>query len=299
MPSPSVSLFDTHAHVFTNDVARYPVELYHARESTESLRDRLMNHPVTAEHVLESWDACGVRGGVAVQYNSIYKTDNSYTLDMTDQYNDRLSAVLILTATDPETPAKLRDLAGRHNVAGLRLFGYLDQDGNCPWLDSPAALNSWDVVAECGLAMVLMYAPGVPSYVALRKVIALARRYPDTPIILDHCGWPGLKGGVAGTIGPEHLELVDVPNIHFKFTEINVDRFAAPGIDHAQFMRLLVDTYGADRVMWGSDYGNTKGASYPDMVARAIGAAALLSAEEREKFLYANGARLFASRVKA
>jgi L-fuconolactonase len=286
-------LFDTHAHFFTNDIARYPVDLHHARESTESLRHRLETDPVTAERVLKLWDAFGVAGGAAVQYNSVYKTDNSYTLDVSDAHPERISAVLILDSMAPETPDKLRTLAARHNVAGLRLFGFPDQAGDYPWLDAPSALKTWDAVAACGLHMILMYAPGVPSFTVLRRIIALARRYPDTIIILDHCGWPGLEGGIAGTIGPEHLELADIPNIYFKFTEINVDRFAEHGIDCAAFIRLLVDTYGHQRVMWGSDFGNTISASYGDMVERAVSAATLLTDEQRDYFLFVNGDRLF------
>lgn len=297
MPNPRVKLFDAHAHFFTNDTARYPVDLTGARETPEALAARLERDPSTAARVLSLWDECGVTGGAAVQYNTVYKTDNRYTVDVADAHHDRVSAVLILRAHDLETPATLREIATSHNVSGLRLFGYPDAQGNYPWLDSEAALKTWDVAAELGLAMIIMYAPGVPSHAALRRIIALAKRYPQTVIALDHCGWPGVENGVAGTIGPEHLELVDVHNIQFKFTQINFNRFAETGIDAAAFVKLLVDTYGADRVMWGSDYGNTQN-SYAEMVDQAIAATAQLSDADRSKVLHDNGARLFADRLK-
>jgi predicted TIM-barrel fold metal-dependent hydrolase len=293
---PNPRLFDTHAHVFTNDTERFPVDVTGAREGEAEVRARIARDPATAERLLALWDQCGVTGGAAVQYNTIYKTDNSYTLWVADVNHHRVSAVLILRADFPGTPKQLRALATRHNVCGLRLFGYPDADGSYPWLDSPAALETWDVAASLGLTMVIMYAPGKPTRAALHRIIALARRFPKTVIALDHCGWPGVENGVAGTIGPEHLELVDVPNIVFKFTQINLNRFRETGIDAAQFVRLIVDTYGASRVMWGSDYGNTKDA-YPDMVAQAIAATSLLSAAERAQVLHDNGAKLFADRL--
>lgn len=294
MPNPR--LFDTHAHFFTNDTARFPIDVTGAREGEAEVRARIARDPATAERLLALWDQCGVTGGAAVQYNTIYKTDNSYTLSVADVNHHRVSAVLILRADFPETPEQLRALATRHNVCGLRLFGYPDADGSYPWLDSPAALETWEVAASLGLTMVIMYAPGKPTRAALHRIIALARRFPKTVIALDHCGWPGVENGVAGTIGPEHLELVNVPNIVFKFTQINLNRFRETGIDAAQFVRLIVDTYGASRVMWGSDYGNTKDA-YPDMVAQMIAATSLLSAAERAQVLHDNGARLFADRL--
>jgi len=293
---PNPRLFDTHAHFFTNDTARFPIDVTGAREGEAEVRARIARDPATAERLLALWDQCGVTGGAAVQYNTIYKTDNSYTLSVADVNHHRVSAVLILRADFPETPEQLRALATRHNVCGLRLFGYPDTDGSYPWLDSPAALETWEVAASLGLTMVIMYAPGKPTRAALHRIIALARRFPKTVIALDHCGWPGVENGVASTIGPEHLELVDVPNIVFKFTQINLNRFRETGIDAAQFVRLIVDTYGASRVMWGSDYGNTKDA-YPDMVAQMIAATSLLSAAERALVLHDNGARLFADRL--
>jgi len=293
---PNPRLFDTHAHFFTNDTERFPIDVTGAREGEAEVRARIARDPATAERLLALWDQCGVTGGAAVQYNTIYKTDNSYTLSVADVNHHRVSAVLILRADLPETPEQLRALATRHNVCGLRLFGFPDADGSYPWLDSPAALKTWDVAASLGLTMVIMYAPGKPTRAALHRIIALARRFPKTVIALDHCGWPGVENGVAGTIGSEHLELVDVPNIVFKFTQINLNRFRETGIDAAQFVRLIVDTYGAGRVMWGSDYGNTKDA-YPDMVAQAIAATSLLSATERAQVLHDNGAKLFADRL--
>ena len=295
MPSPHARLFDTHAHFFTNDRAQYPVDLTGAREGAEALDKRIERDPSTAARVLSLWDACNVTGGAAVQYNSVYKTDNSYTIHVADVHHNRASAVLMMNAQAPETPGKLAALSARHNISALRLFGYPDEAGEYPWLDSAAALATWDVAAAHGLHMVLMYAPGRPSHAALRRIIALARRYPKTTIALDHCGWPGLGGGLDGTIGAEHRELADVGNILFKFTQINLNQFAQAGIDGASFVRRLVDTHGADRVMWGSDYGNTQD-SFAKMVDDAVAATARLSDAERAKVLHDNGSRMFADR---
>jgi len=297
MPNPQFKLFDTHAHFFTNDLKRYPADPTNAREGREAMLARLQSDPATAERVLGLWDSCGVAGGAAVQYNTVYKTDNRYTVDVADAHHDRVSAVLILSAAAPDTPAQLRALAGRHNVSGLRLFGYPDDAGDYPWLDSAAALKTWDVAAAMRLSMILMYAPGKPSFAALRRIIALAKRYPDTVIALDHCGWPGVEGGIGGTIGAEHLELVEVPNVHFKFTQINFNRFAETGIDPAEFVKRMADTYGAGRLMWGSDFGNTK-TTYAEMAEQAIAATRLLEEADRHRVLHDNGARLFGDRLK-
>ena len=170
MPNPR--LFDTHAHFFTDDTERFPIDVTGAREGEAEVRARIARDPATAERLLALWDQCGVTGGAAVQYNTIYKTDNSYTLWVADVNHHRVSAVLILRADLPETPEQLRALATRHNVCGLRLFGYPDADGSYPWLDSPAALETWDVAASLGLTMVIM---GFPCGQVRRTAPAPAR----------------------------------------------------------------------------------------------------------------------------
>ncbi|MCM8732290.1 amidohydrolase family protein [Hephaestia sp. GCM10023244] len=292
MQNPPVRLFDTHAHFFTNDIARFPIEIAGAREGRESILRRIDAEPATAARILGLWNENGVTGGAAVQYNTVYKTDNSYTLAVADAHRDRISAVLILSAAEPETPAMLDTLARTHNVRGLRLFGYPDDRGDYPWLDSPAALDTWEVAAAHKLTMVVMYAPGQPSAAALGRIVALARRFAPMTIALDHCGWPAIDAGVEGTLGAEHLMLAEVPNIVFKFTQINLNRFRETGIDAARFLRHIVDIYGAGRVMWGSDYGNTK-ETYAEMVTQAVAATSLLDASERDRVLHANGQRLF------
>lgn len=297
MPNPPFKLFDTHAHFFTNDLKRYPADPTNAREGRDAMLARLKSDPATAERVLALWDDCGVAGGAAVQYNTVYKTDNRYTIDVADAHKGRVSAVLILDAAALDTPGQLHALAGPHNVSGLRLFGYPNDAGEYPWLDSAAALKTWDVAAALGLHMILMYAPGKPSSAALGRIVALAKRYPNTVIALDHCGWPGVEGGVAGTIGPEHLALVEMPNIHFKFTQINLNRFAETGIDPAGFVQRMVEVYGAGRLMWGSDFGNTK-TTYAEMAEQAIAATRLLPDADRRAVLHDNGAWLFGDRRK-
>ena len=292
-----MKLFDAHAHVYSGDATRYPVDVSNAKESPEALLKRIAEHPIDEARLLAEWDAAGVSAGTAVQYNSIYKSDNSYMLDVVDSHPGRMSAVLILDAQRADTPAKLAELAAAHDVAGLRLFGWPGPEENYPWFDSLEAHRTWETAAALGLAMDMMYIPAPASRNVLNRIVAFARRFPELPIVLDHCGWPHVDRGTEGAIGAELVELAEVANIHFKFTQINWNRFAevVGGVDPAGFVRRLVDLYGADRVMWGSDIGNTKD-SYATMVEMAIAATALLSEAERQAVLHDTGRRVFGRR---
>ncbi|MFV3075346.1 amidohydrolase family protein [Niveispirillum fermenti] len=286
-------VYDSHAHVFTNDEARYPMDTRNAREGEENLRRRIAAEPVTAERLLRWWAESGVTGGSAVQYNTIYKKDNRYLLDMSDTHPGRLPAVVMLDAQDPETPTVLEGMVLRHDIVGLRLFGYPDETGAYPWLDSEAALRTWQVADRHGLTMVVMYAPGVAAPAPLCRIAGLARRFPRLRIALDHFGWPS-GGDDRSQLGlvPALVAMREYRNVYYKLTTINFRMFDKAGVDHAAFVRRAVDIMGADHVMWGSDVGNTL-ETYADMVAQAREAAALLNAKERRLFLHDTACGLF------
>jgi len=290
-PRSSVRLFDAHAHFFTNDIARYPIDTSKAREGEEQLRERVMRAPGTVEETFGLWDATGVLAGAAVQFNNVYKTDNSYTLDIADRHRDRITAIVILDATIASTPDQLRTFGRTRNVSGVRLVGYRGERGDYPWLDSPAALRTWEAAGELGVAVDLMYRPPDLFEEALPRICALARRFPHVPIIVDHCGFPVWTDAANHGLSPWHLALAELPNIFLKLTTINLQRFRERGESGADFVRHWVSAFGPDRIMWGSDVGNSR-APYAAMVEMAIAATAALGPDERDKILYRNAMNL-------
>jgi L-fuconolactonase len=288
-------LYDTHSHFFSNDVAKYPIDTTGAHEGADVLRTRILANPSTPENILKLWSANGVEGGVGVQYNSAYKTDNSYLLDSSDSHKDRISAVVILDARKPGTPAQLREMVTKRGVTGLRLTGYPDKQGNYPWLDSNEALATWAEADRLGIAVVLMYLPTESNAAALGHIAGLAERFHRVKIVLDHVGWPAITGEPAYGLTPAHVALKKYPNVYLKFTTINLDSLDKASIAPADFLRHAVDTFGAERLMWGSDYGNTPG-EFSTMVSRAKAATAKLSPGESRRVLHDTGYRVFARR---
>jgi L-fuconolactonase len=290
----SAPLYDTHAHFFSNDTQRYPLNTSNAREGEENLRRRISSDPATPERNFELWDASGVTGGCGVQYNTVYKSDNSYVLDVAERHADRIAPVMMLDAAATETPTTLDKFVRERGVVGLRLYGRAEADGSLPWLDSQAALRTWEVADRHGLAMVLMFVPAQAHAVALPAIAALAKRFSATTLSLDHFGWAG--SDPAQLLPPSLVQLREHRNVFYKLTTINFHRLEQASIDSAQFVRRLADVFGADRMMWGSDLGNTLD-DYPSMARRARASTTLLTSAERQLFLHDTGARLFARRA--
>ena len=66
----------------------------------------------------------------------------------------------------------------------------------------------------------------------------------------------------------------------------------APG-GAATFLERVHDDFGADRLVWGSDYPQTHDRSYAALVALGRDASAGLPPEDQERFLGANALRLW------
>src|SRR5690606_18625324 len=128
-------LYDTHAHFFSSDLQRYPVNTTNAREGEANLRRRLLAEPATPQRIFSLWNETGVSAGAGVQYNTVYKTDNSYVLDVAEQHADRVSPVIMLNAAAADTPATLTRYISERGLGGLRLVGRVEGKGPYPWLD--------------------------------------------------------------------------------------------------------------------------------------------------------------------
>jgi predicted TIM-barrel fold metal-dependent hydrolase len=103
------------------------------------------------------------------------------------------------------------------------------------------------------------------------------------PVVLDHVASVEVAEPDADLL----LALVDRPEVYVKVTTLNFAR-----VDPAPLVEWLVTHFGADRVLWGSDVTQTRGA-YADMVATARRAVAGLSEPDAERVLGGTAATLY------
>ncbi len=297
-------LFDSHAHLISDDWGTYP---------PSPLRGAAMpgriDYAVTAEWLVGEMDRLGVGKACLVQRGHVYGYDNRYIIDSAKRHPDRFVSVVMLDAQDPATPEIMTDMVRNQGVRGVRFAQTYIEDYDTAWMNSRNAMKSWQTAADLGVSVTIIIFRRHLAW-ALPALEFLARTYPSLPIIIDHTGTPynasnfevgreralgvevmmpdGPDFGIADTIGRfETLE-----NVLFKFTEINLDRLAEKGGDAATYVRRLADRFGAGRMMWGSDVGQSR-RPYDHKVAEAKEAAALLSAEERQAFLSGTTARIF------
>ncbi|GAA4004509.1 hypothetical protein GCM10022631_14380 [Deinococcus rubellus] len=108
---------------------------------------------------------------------------------------------------------------------------------------------------------------GVPIFVLLPGRTNLLRRYlrkfPDVPVIVDHCGvelQPGRLHDDARSGFSDVLALAAYPNVSLKWTHApRLSDGPYPYPDVLTMLLRVVDAFGRERVMWGSDTTQTRG----------------------------------------
>lgn len=272
---------DAHVHVWTPDTDGYPL--------AEGFTLEDMQPPsFTPVELLEHASPCGVQRIVLIQM-SFYGTDNSYMLDAMREHPGIFGGVAVVDEHS-EPVAAMRALK-KQGVRGFRIRpGKRKPDA---WLGGDGMANMWKCGGDEGLAMCcLIDADFLPS------VAATCRRFPDTPVVIDHFARIGVDGEIRET---------DVANLctlaKHKNTFVKVSAFYAlgkkksPYTDLLPLVRRLLDAYGPERLMWATDcpYQVQEGHTYADSVALIRDHLDRLSAGDRDCLLRKTAERVFFS----
>ncbi len=288
---PSFKLYDTHGHFYTNDVDKYPFKATRSRYGPEIMVAKAMRFPQTPKEVFAFWDECGVAKGCGVQYNSTYQTDNTYLLDIAAEHPDRIIPIVITDAVAEDGPATLEKLTRENRIAGVRWTGTPDQEGKFAFLND-AARPSWEAANRLGLVVVLMPIGGnmAPT---MATVGEFAKAYPNVNIVLDHIGFPRPKD-LPATQGltPQHVALAVLPNVYYKYTTLLIEQFHEQDVDAKAFLEHMVNTFSADKMVWGSDVGNTPGSMF-GWVQYALDSASGLTEAQQKALFFDTAERIF------
>jgi L-fuconolactonase len=137
---------------------------------------------------------------------------------------------------------------------------------------------------------VLIFPPHLPA------ASALAQELPELPLVLDHAakppiatgGWEPWSSDLAALAAHEHV----TAKLSGLVTEASWEGWRDSGIE--RYAARLVEAFGPDRVMWGSDWPVcTLAASYGEVLELARRSIADLAAAERAAVLERTAARVY------
>ena len=265
-----MQIIDIHPHIISDDEKRYPPAPLFGKRS-----DWSQERPSTVESLIAAMDAAGVAKAAVVHSSTTYGFDNSYVVDGCNRYRDRLAAVGSVDMLADDVAATIKGWKDK-GLAGLRIFtGGSTKDFDPSELDNPLSFKAWDRLAELGLPMCIQTGP-----IGLPQVRVLARRYPTVDILLDHLGRPDVLDGPPYANAASLFELADLPNVSMKLTPRIFGDVKKGKASAETFFPKVVETFGARRLAWGSNFPTSPG-SLAEILATAQAGLASLGEDDR------------------
>ncbi len=272
-------IVDTHVHIVAPDEEAYPL----SPRPLSGLWYREAPH--SAEDLLRCMHSAGVDRAILVQPMGAYSFDNRYTADSAAAHSESFASACCVDIDGENPVASLRYWVEERGMHGVRLFALSRELDS--WLAEERAVPLWECAAELG-AHVIVTIFG-HQLVELRSAL---ERFPEVPVSLDHCAFPSL-GGEAFAQAEPLFALADLPNLNLKLTTHVLDAAAKASGDPAPFVEALVGRFGAERLMWGSDFCQIHDRPYAELVALAHRAFGTLSSNDRAHCLGDTACRLW------
>jgi len=208
---------------------------------------------VTGDDMVAAMDSVGVDGALLVSPYSMYRYDASYVLAVHGRHPDRFGLIKPFDPGSPGVGDEVAEWAATPGVVGARIM--LSERF------SDAALTAEDP----GLNAILAAGAdaGIPINVLCWRRLTLlgelARRHPNTQIVIDHLGLPQPFKPPAPTEPfadlPDVIALAHLDNVAIKISgACTLSREPFPYSDIWAPLRRIFDAYGLDRCMWGTDW---------------------------------------------
>lgn len=248
-----MKLVDAHTHAWGSDTPELPWQA--------DVLPPEWSGPYTHRDLVADMDRVGVDESVVVT-TPLYGRGpraNEYTIRAIEAHPERLYGVGILDffPADGDPAASVRRVLGHERMLGVRFhaaFEYAEipttPDPDADWILDDRLAGVFDALASLDRCAFVF-----PKPAQLPAVASLAETYPDTTFVVDHMGWPDEGTDPNGAPWTAFRDVAEQPNVYVKISSL--PRSAAepwPYPDLHPFVRNLLDWFGADRLMVGSDY---------------------------------------------
>ncbi|HJM99869.1 MAG TPA: amidohydrolase family protein [Acidimicrobiales bacterium] len=243
-------LVDTHIHLIGSDRKKFPLNRFpHPGD------EWIDSSPDVLEY-LTMMEETGVSKALLIQPHAAYQTDNRYICSVSSKHSEVVS-IAIVNPTDPDGQKSLRQLV-KNNVRGLRLFSIPTPAES--WIGSPETSWLWHEAQKQGLVISVCVLPS-----EIQEIGRCAEKYPDQMIVVDHCGFAPIHD--VTNLATQHLlALSQFPNIILKVTTLVIDDWIKHTDSVSSLFPVLAGSFGSERLVWGSDFAQTKNRTYKSLV---------------------------------
>lgn len=254
-------VYDTHTHAWG------PPEPNHPWTNGPLVED-FVNHFSTdivynADELLADMDEASVDNAVVVGYPITDWTDNWYTIKAAKE-NDRLTAIAMIDQFADDADKALREVMTHDGMLGFRLGAICPYDEMWERFDYD---QTWlrDAIDEDDFWQAAIDTDAIVQIMAhksqLDQALELVEAYPELRYTFDHFAHADAADDPAESFaGFEPLAEYD--NVTVKLSEIaHTSNEVFPYEDAHDHVQWLLDAFGRERVLWGSDFPNV---SHPE-----------------------------------
>lgn len=232
---------DAAVHVWSDDEASYPWSPL----GGQAVPDR----PATVDELFHELRQAGFDGAVCIQPR-VYGYDHRFLSGVIARHPGRCTGVCLVDPTSAEGPLQLRRLLGEHHFSGARLLPFFEPTAE--WLAGSSGDRLWEEAVAHGIPVDVLARPD-----QLADLAARARRHPEMVVVIDHLGMvvPAKDPSAVRAL----LACADVTNVHVKMSAFGfLSRSPWPYEDIHPLLRETVEAFGAARVLFGTDWPNTR-----------------------------------------
>ena len=204
---------------------------------------------VTGDNMVAAMDAVGVDGALLVSPFAMYRYDASYALEVCAKHPGRFGLIKPFDPQSEATTDEMAEWTGTPGVVGARIMLTMQS-----FEADDAGLNRiLSAGAHAGVPVNVMCWGRLPLF---RE---LARRHPDTQMVVDHVG---LVQPFEPPPPPEPfadlanvLSLAECDNVAIKISgACTLSHQSFPYPDIWAPLSKVFDAFGFDRCMWGTDW---------------------------------------------
>ena len=240
---------DTHVHVIASKA-----NLNYPRAETAAQIDWVTGHAVELDALIPRLSSAGVEKAVLVQPVSCYAFDNSYAADSALRFPERFTSVGAFDYGADGAAEALTYWVRERGIRGARLRPTSNQR-----LDDARTLPVWQTCKDLGIPVVVQ---GITPNL-YGQLIRVLDRFADVKIALDHLGGNPVDEGTQFAQAQPLFDLARYPNVYLKYTTTMFEACRAAKVVPHEFFGLLLEHYGAERLMWGSNYSANHEPQWP------------------------------------
>ena len=242
------SIIDTHIHLF--DPTRAEGVPWPPKDNA------VLYQPATPDRYRGLTHGLGIVGAIAVEC-SPWADDNEWLLNTAARDSIIVGVVGNLEPAAPDFGKRLERLRDKPLFRGIRYGNLWDRDLGAE-LAKPKFISGLSLLSDAGLTL----DTANPDPVLIAAVLRLTDRVPSLRIVIDHLAQldPPAESRTRDALRQNLRELAQRPQVYVKISEVlrRVDGRVHTDLD---FYRARLDeiweTFGEDRLMYGSDWPNS------------------------------------------